>query len=161
MSSEEGQVEAILLMAGFTEVDENNDGYLTVEELRNALKNTELEKFVDLIVLKADADQNGKIDYRGRLNTDLNFWAKTRPFLATEFCKDVVPYLKEELKEVKAELKKAFEATDLNKDGWISEEEMWSAINSGRFTNWSNSDVQDALDKADKDELGRFNYERR
>ena len=67
MSSEEGQVEAILLMAGFTEVDENNDGYLTVEELRNALKNTELEKFVDLIVLKADADQNGKIDYRGTL----------------------------------------------------------------------------------------------
>ena len=42
MSSEEGQVEAILLMAGFTEVDINNDGYLTVEELRNALKNTEL-----------------------------------------------------------------------------------------------------------------------
>ena len=82
-------------------------------------------------------------------------------FFVTEFCKDVVPYLKEELKEVKAELKKAFEATDLNKDGWISEEEMWSAINSGRFTNWSNSDVQDALDKADKDELGRFNYERR
>ena len=73
MSSEEGQVEAILLMASFTEVDINNDGYLTVEELRNALKNTELEKFVDLIVLKADADQNGKIDYRGRLNTDLNF----------------------------------------------------------------------------------------
>ena len=67
MSSKEGQVEAILLMAGFTEVDINNDGYLTVEELRNALKNTELEKFVDLIVLKADADQNGKIDYRGKV----------------------------------------------------------------------------------------------
>ena len=67
MSSEEGQVEAILLMASFTEVDINNDGYLTVEELRNALKNTELEKFVDLIVLKADADQNGKIDYRGKV----------------------------------------------------------------------------------------------
>ena len=65
MASQEGQEEAILLMAGFREADKNNDGYLTVEELRKALENTDLEKYVDLIVLKADADQNGKIDYRG------------------------------------------------------------------------------------------------
>ena len=58
--------DAILLMAGFREADKNNDGYLTVEELKNALKNTDLEKSVDLMVLKADADHNGKIDYRGK-----------------------------------------------------------------------------------------------
>ena len=67
MASQEGQEEAILLMAGFREADKNNVGYLTVEELRKALENTDLEKYVDLIVLKADADQNGKIDYRGTL----------------------------------------------------------------------------------------------
>ena len=97
-----------------------------------------------------------------QIGFDIIFGAKIQIilFFSAEFCKDVVPYLKEELKEVKAELKRAFEATDLNKDGWISEEEMWAAINSGRFTNWSNSQVKDALDKADKDELGRFNYTR-
>ena len=78
-----------------------------------------------------------------------------------EFCKEVAPYLKEQLNEVKNDLKKAFEATDLNKDGFISEDEMWTAINSGRFTNWSKTQIEEALDQADKDKHGRFNYKRK
>ena len=73
----------------------------------------------------------------------------------------MAPYLKEQLNEVKNDLKKAFEATDLNKDGFISEDEMWTAINSGRFTNWSKTQIEEALDQADKDKHGRFNYKRK
>ena len=78
-----------------------------------------------------------------------------------EFCKDVVPFIKCEVEEVQRELQKAFKATDKNGDGFISEEEIWDAINSGRFTGWSKDKVQDAVNKAEKDENGRFNYHRK
>ena len=56
-------------------------------------------------------------------------------------------------------MRKAFIATDVNGDGFISESELWTAIKSGTFVNMAtDSKVQEAIAKADKDESGRFDY---
>ena len=55
----------IILMAGFKSADKDNDGFLTREELQDALKSSDLDQWTNMILSKADTDKNGQIDYQG------------------------------------------------------------------------------------------------
>ena len=63
----------IILMSGFKQADKNNDGFLTREEIRKTLEHTDFQNFADLLVDKADANQDGLIDYQGRISRFFSF----------------------------------------------------------------------------------------
>jgi calcium-dependent protein kinase len=98
----------------FVALDENEDGLLTVAEIRAGLTKTGLDEIpVDLqqIVAEVDADGNGLIDYT--------------EFLAATLQKKL--YIQEEL------CWKAFSIFDQNGDGQISREELKQVLNSGEI----------------------------
>jgi calcium-dependent protein kinase len=98
----------------FVALDENEDGLLTVAEIRVGLTKTGLDEIpVDLqqIVAEVDADGNGLIDYT--------------EFLAATLQKKL--YIQEEL------CWKAFSIFDQNGDGQISREELKQVLNSGEI----------------------------
>jgi len=56
----------------FTKFDANNDGYITLPELREALKGKFGEEELEQILRVADADKNGAINYTEFIAATLN-----------------------------------------------------------------------------------------
>ena len=63
----------IILMSGFKSADKDNDGLLSREELQSALKTSDLDQWTNMIMMKADADKNGQIDYQGQFEKSVDF----------------------------------------------------------------------------------------
>lgn len=47
----------------FSKIDKNNDGYITLNELKNALKNKYDDVALQKIIRSIDSDKNGAINY--------------------------------------------------------------------------------------------------
>ena len=79
----------------FRQLDKNNDGYITLSELKSVLRGTIEESDLQEMLSGVDTDQNGAINYTEFIAATLN---------------------KTHLKNT-AKLKKAFTTIDLNGDG--------------------------------------------
>ena len=83
-------------------IDENNDGYITLKELRITLIDHFEEEELETILRAVDTDKNGAINYT-------EFIAAT---LEAKVCTD------------QAKIRHAFDQLDLDGDGFIEEKEL-------------------------------------
>ncbi|CAD7696382.1 unnamed protein product [Ostreobium quekettii] len=120
----------------FEEMDANNNGSITVEELREALKKKGgkiPEADIERIMMAADVDQNGVIDYN-------------------EFLAATVHHCKLQQEE---HLIRAFEHFDADGSGYITVDELRGALkDSGGPVN-----VEEIIRECDRDNDGVIDYE--
>ena len=83
-------------------IDKDNDGYITIKELRYAMKGKFSDEELEQILRVVDADKNGAINY-------------------TEF---IAATLNAQLYENRDKMQNAFEMMDRDGDGFIEESEL-------------------------------------
>ena len=86
----------------FLTIDQNNDGYITLKELRSCLQNHFEESELETILRAVDTDKNGAINY-------------------TEF---IAATLETSVSTNHEKVRHAFDMLDLDGDGFIEEKEL-------------------------------------
>ncbi|GAU11868.1 hypothetical protein TSUD_194910 [Trifolium subterraneum] len=142
----------------FSTFDKNGDGFITKQELKESLKNIRIfmnEKEIDDIVVKFDSNGDGLIDFE-------EFCLLTSESLGGGEGKKEggVGSKEDELEELEANLKEAFEVFDKDKNGLISVEELSLVLNSLglREGNKINEDCKEMIRKVDVDGDGMVNF---
>ncbi|XP_045786659.1 calmodulin-like protein 6 [Trifolium pratense] len=142
----------------FSTFDKNGDGFITKQDLKESLRNIRIfmnEKEIDDIVVKFDSNGDGLIDFE-------EFCLLTSESLGggEEKKEGVVGSKEDELEELEANLKEAFEVFDKDKDGLISVEELALVLGSLglRDGNKINEECKEMIRKVDVDGDGMVNF---
>lgn len=125
------------LQAVFKSLDVDNSGTITVEEMREGLKQmgSNLNQGeLDTLIEQMDVDKSGTIDYEEFVTATLNLAQLER----------------EEL------LKKAFEHFDTDGSGYITPDELQNAL---KQMGTNPAEIRDILEQVDRDGDGRIDYD--
>ncbi|KAJ1978572.1 hypothetical protein H4R35_001853 [Dimargaris xerosporica] len=130
------------MVESFTLFDKDNDGFITLAELEQALcsagedrSNKELREMIN----KVDADGDGRVDF----NEFAVMMASTNSNSPSGAAND---------------LRDAFKAFDLNGDGYISKEELKSAM-AQLGEKLPDYEIDEMIHEADKNGDGKIDYE--
>jgi len=117
----------------FLKLDKNRDGYITLKELKEGMKEVENIDEIAEILKGVDIDNNGAINYT--------------EFIAATLDQDKV--VNEQMK-----MKDAFKVFDKDGDGQIDEEEMRAAFD------WTDGEAfKEIIQEADSNGDGKVDYE--
>ncbi|KAB0391671.1 hypothetical protein E2I00_008663, partial [Balaenoptera physalus] len=135
----------------FKKLDLDNSGSLSVEEfmsLPELQQNPLVQRVIDIF----DTDGNGEVDFKGK---EVVF------FKTTKFIEGVSQFSVKGDKEQK--LRFAFRIYDMDKDGYISNGELFQVLKMMVGNNLKDTQLQQIVDKtiinADKDGDGRISFE--
>ncbi|KIH58983.1 EF hand [Ancylostoma duodenale] len=143
----------------FKKLDIDGSGSLSVEEfmsLPELQQNPLVQRVIDIF----DEDGNGEVDFRGLLSSSLPVVPSFDSHIA-EFIQGISQFSVKGDKNVK--LKFAFRIYDIDRDGYISNGELFQVLKMMVGNNLKDSQLQQIVDKTilfhDKDGDGRISFQ--
>ena len=124
-------------MKTFRELDKNNDGYITVHELKSALKDKMNQEEIKEILSGVDTDKNGAINY-------------------TEF---IAATLNKILSNDRTRIEKAFKVLDKNGDGTINEKDLREVLSGNNLQFFDSKIVNEIIKECDINKDGSVTFE--
>ena len=124
-------------MKTFRELDKNNDGYITVHELKSALKDKMSQEEIKEILSGVDTDKNGAINY-------------------TEF---IAATLNKILSNDRTRIEKAFKVLDKNGDGTINEKDLREVLSGNNLQFFDSKIVNEIIKECDINKDGSVTFE--
>ncbi|KAL2465525.1 Calmodulin-like protein 5 [Abeliophyllum distichum] len=139
----------------FATFDKNKDGFITMHELKDSLKNIgifEGDKHV--------ADMFGRVDSNGDGLIDFDEFCELFESISSTEDGEEEGHKEEEEEDRDRDLKEAFDVFDGNKDGLITGEELGLVLSSLGFTEGNKlKECKEMIKKVDMDGDGMVNFE--
>lgn len=121
----------------FRKLDKNSDGYITLRELKSAMKNDIDSEEIESIVKGIDTDQNGAINY-------------------TEF---IAATMGNQALTDKQRLMKAFKLLDVNGDGELNISDIQKGLHNDEYSLFRSGTIKDILKECDFNENGTVTFD--